>query len=252
MSSHRANRFRPGVESLEGRLLPSFGFMDVLNALAPLPPSWFGINSHSQQAAAPRHRKAKAAPRPHRRHKPAPLVLAATLPPASLANAMASAAPAPATTTVPGPAVVQFALSQVGTQVGDGQCATLAIQALQAAGAKTTLDYGVSGPDADYVWGTLVTSYADVQPGDVIQYRNVRIVETTRTPAGITTHTTTFAHHTSIVAQNLGGGRFLVLEQNVGPKGTVGQTSQVVQENRLNLAAATGGQVWIYHPQPLA
>ncbi|HET9954420.1 MAG TPA: hypothetical protein VFQ61_07945 [Polyangiaceae bacterium] len=51
-----------------------------------------------------------------------------------------------------------FASSRVGQQVGDGECWTLAEQALAAAGAKTSNEImGAANvtPDADYVWGKL-------------------------------------------------------------------------------------------------
>src|SRR5581483_10484488 len=72
--------------------------------------------------------------------------------------------------------VLAFAKGQLGKQVGNGQCAVLVIEALKAAGAKTTVDYGVNGPGKDYIWGTEVKKYPDVKPGDIVQFRDVKIV----------------------------------------------------------------------------
>src|SRR5262249_49796678 len=84
--------------------------------------------------------------------------------------------------------VLAYAESHLGPQVGDGQSATLAIQALQSAGAQS--DFGVWGPWANYVWGTLVLAETGhgrggvpavgspfaVEPGDVVQFSNARFV----------------------------------------------------------------------------
>lgn len=132
--------------------------------------------------------------------------------------------PAPSSALAPslGDRVVAFCLTHLGQRVGNGECAGLAFQALKAAGARPR-----TGPDypnrGDYVWGTPVLvvgiqdgsavrvgTYSDVQPGDVIQFRDVRIGRF---------HA---AHHTAVVesidsqsglinafAQNGGGRRFV-------------------------------------------
>jgi predicted phage tail protein len=141
-----------------------------------------------------------------------------------------------------GKKVVDFAAARLGQQVGGGECTHLVEAALQAAGARTTFDYGVTGLDADYVWGDLVTAYragdntavlASVRPGDIIQYRNVEIRE------GFSLWS--FPHHTAIVKESLGNGKFTILEQNVNGE-------RWVHESTTNLAAMTGGVVWIYRP----
>jgi hypothetical protein len=149
--------------------------------------------------------------------------------------------------------VEKFARDRIGRKVGDGQCTALAIEALKAAGAKTTFDYGVSGPDADYQWGQFVARFDDARPGDVIQFRGVKIssTRTTRTPDGgayTETRSLDIEHHTAVVAANLGGGKFKVLEQNVGAAGASDAVKQIVQLNELNLNDMTEGKVWIYRP----
>jgi Ca2+-binding RTX toxin-like protein len=141
-----------------------------------------------------------------------------------------------------GSQVVEFALANLDTQVGGGECTDLAMAALQAAGAKTTDDFGVTGPDADYVWGTLIVTYRPgdalsaldgVQAGDIIQYRDVTI-------------TSDFAwfsayHHTAVVQENHGNGLFTILEQNVNDE-------RWVHQNTMDLSGMTGGVLWIYRP----
>lgn len=148
--------------------------------------------------------------------------------------------------------VLQYARDRVGKKVLRGECAELAVEALRAAGAKTTHDFGVSGDDADYKWGTLVKSRDDAKPGDIIQYRNVTTKSTVTTKIGNRTSTRTssqsFPHHTAIVAENLGGGRLKVLEQNVGGANVSEEQKRRVQAGEVNLASQTGGSVWIYRP----
>ena len=59
--------------------------------------------------------------------------------------------------------VVAFARSHLGQPVGDGICVTLAVEALDAAGAKR-FPFDRSG---DYVWGEEVADFKDVLPGDI-------------------------------------------------------------------------------------
>ena len=67
--------------------------------------------------------------------------------------------------------IVGYARRQRGSRVGKGQCFDLVDTALRGASAKSAADYGKISPNADYTWGTSVT-LADLQPGDVIQFRN--------------------------------------------------------------------------------
>ena len=146
------------------------------------------------------------------------------------------------------PGVVKFARDHVGKKVGDGECTALAIEALESVGAKTTHDFGVSGLDKDYEWGTLVKKNADVRPGDIIQFRDV--VTVTKTVKGNTTRTMTrnYGHHTAVISRNLGKGKFKVYEQNSGGPNTSEVEKKKVREDDLDLAGKTEGTVWIYRP----
>jgi hypothetical protein len=146
--------------------------------------------------------------------------------------------------------VLQFAHAHLGSRVGDGQCTTLVVAALEHAGARTTYDYGVSGLTADYIWGRLVGQYraashaGTVQPGDILQFRNV--VTVARTAGAVVT--LSLPHHTAIVSQNLGGGRLVVLEQNVAMPGRSAAQVQTVQLDVLELSQLTQGTVRVYRP----
>ena len=148
--------------------------------------------------------------------------------------------------------VVKFARDHVGKKVGDGECTALAIEALESVGAKTTHDFGVTGLDKDYEWGTLVKKHADVQPGDIVQFRDVVTVTktVTKSPKGTSTRTTKrgYDHHTAVISRNLGKGKFKVYEQNSGGPDTTEVEKQKVRENDLDLAGKTSGTVWIYRP----
>ena len=103
--------------------------------------------------------------------------------------------------------VLAFAEANLGHKVGRGECTDLAEAAYAAAGAESESKLGPTGPDANYVWGTLVDtvttanrSLAGVLPGDVIQIRDVTLVHTTKNPDGSWyTTTKTAGHHTAIV-----------------------------------------------------
>lgn len=80
-----------------------------------------------------------------------------------------------------------YATGQLGTQIGNGECFTLADRALQQAGAKSASDYGAITANADYRWGNAV-SLRVLLPGDIIQFRDYAVtistVTVTRTETG--------------------------------------------------------------------
>jgi hypothetical protein len=126
---------------------------------------------------------------------------------------------------------------------GNEQCTDLVLAALNSAGAKTNADLGPTGPNADYVWGTLalrrtpdgsnVGQWSDVKPGDILQFRDVNGVDLNGNGFGA-------PHHSAIVKANLGNGRITVLEQN-------SNGHHYVEEHSYDLGNATG-TIWAYHP----
>jgi hypothetical protein len=129
---------------------------------------------------------------------------------------------------------------------------------LRHAGARSADDYGTIVPDADYVWGALV-SLADVRPGDVVQFREYRYdreVETRNADGSIVTNTDfqERPHHTAIVERVDGNGAMTVLEQN-SPNGSPVVRRQLFFSNSARTAGTrtttitVQGTVWFYRPQ---
>ena len=138
--------------------------------------------------------------------------------------------------------VLAYARAHVGQTVGNGECAGLAYQALLAAGAMPKGPHGNPGP-RDYVWGGLVAvieatangprvtgSLADVKPGDIAQFSNVRAARA---------H---FGHHTAIVT-DLADMRMEMLQQHVGG-------GHVVVDGAIRLDKLSSGWIRFYQPVP--
>lgn len=108
-------------------------------------------------------------------------------------------------------------LTKVGKKaVGDGECFALVDRELKKIGAKSAEDFGTVTVTADYVWGIEV-SLSDVQPGDVLQFRDHVVTVRTETPQGWKERTYTRGHHTSVVVAVNGDGSVVVVEQKVKP-----------------------------------
>lgn len=144
--------------------------------------------------------------------------------------------------------VMEFCKRNLGEKVGNGQCATLAVEALKAAGAAGMgRDFPKRG---DYVWGEQVAlleygrrgiagmeSLAKVRPGDIIQFRNVRLEG--HGPGG--RYGMTADHHTAVVATvDPVGGVLTIYHQNWGRK--------IVKQDRMQMKDLQSGWVRIYRP----
>jgi hypothetical protein len=156
-----------------------------------------------------------------------------------------------------GRTIVGFASRRSGSRVGDGECFALADQALRSAGAKSASDYGTITPDGDYTWGVSVT-LSDLQPGDVIQFRDYsyeRTVVTQRSDA-TTTETTTEGrpHHTAIVQSVDRDGAVRVLEQNSPVRSRVHSTRLYFSSGTSTSGSRTTtitvrGTFWFYRSE---
>lgn len=150
-----------------------------------------------------------------------------------------------------GDKVLSFAQSHLDQQVGDGECATLAAQALKSANARRR---GADSPNpGDYVWGrqvlladtstnppTIEGKLADLQPGDIIQFRDAKF-EGRRNRYH---YTMTIAHHTAIIESvDPQAVTIKVLHQNYNGKRTVQQTT-------LYLNDLKQGWLRVYRPIP--
>jgi hypothetical protein len=141
--------------------------------------------------------------------------------------------------------------------LGDGECFTLVDRALRASGLRSAEDFGAVRPDADYVWGTLVT-LADVRAGDVVQFRDYRFDRRVETEsADGTTIDEEFQerpHHTAIV-ERVNESEITILEQNV-PRGsgvsraTLFFASGASRSGRRTTTITVRGQFRFYRPQP--
>ncbi|WP_342359336.1 CHAP domain-containing protein [Terrarubrum flagellatum] len=175
--------------------------------------------------------------------------------------------------------IVNWALARMNQIVGNGQCWTLAEQALAQNGGRTSTQImGHINGNQNYVWGDPVADLVNgLRPGDILQFRNYRwndnsIVRTIH-PDGswqqAGTSVQTRSHHTAIVEAVISPGVVDVLEQNAPPGSRVHRT-------RLRLVSFSGpmsettlpsgdriqttpvhvidsnSQVWAYHPQPAA
>jgi hypothetical protein len=145
-----------------------------------------------------------------------------------------------------GEKVVQFCKDNVGKLVGDGECGTLAVKAMEAAGAKPFHMYKESPADGDFVWGepVFVLEIKDgkrkrdpadgkARPGDVVQYRDAVF----RSSSSIFLA----QHHTAVVAEVKPDGVLIVYEQNIAGKKEVARAT--LRTNQL-----AGGWIRVYRP----
>ena len=148
--------------------------------------------------------------------------------------------------------VVEYCTKQKGKMVGDGECGSLAEEALKAAGAKPRSPKDDPN-EGDFVWGKLVLTVeikgnkpdltgklADVLPGDVVQFRDTKWV----TRSGNVISMTTADHHTAVV-KSVDKGRAVIrtLHQNHNGK-------KVVQDGTLPLSDMKAGWIRVYRPLP--
>lgn len=148
--------------------------------------------------------------------------------------------------------VVEFAQKKLGEQVGNGECWTLAHEAVRSAGAKSSPAYRDSPGKGDYVWGTPeyaveakdgtateTGSAAKVRPGQIVQFRDAKFAG--RRPGG-GTYTMTFPHHTAVVQTVSPDGKTVgILHQNHNGKKTVAELT-------LPLADLQSGWLRVYQP----
>ena len=186
-----------------------------------------------------------------------------------------------------GQTVVTWARGKLDQQVPpNGECYDLADAALGEAKAKSARNYGKINRHANYVWGKLIAP-KDALPGDILQLRNYKVVEYTKTlivtkrPGyGTDTETATSSasskrpHHTAIVESSDGVGQFTILEQNYQPPGATEPLKYVMRnvlawksyslppEKKLTIGRGGAsiettstvsykvtGIMWVYRPQ---
>ncbi|HEY3883858.1 MAG TPA: CHAP domain-containing protein [Vicinamibacterales bacterium] len=155
--------------------------------------------------------------------------------------------------------VVGYAQHHNGQRIGDGQCFAFADRALSSAGARSASDFGSVSDDVDYVWGTPV-SLADLQAGDILQFRDYRYDRTITTDHadGSSQFVTDFQerpHHTAIVESVQANGEVVVLEQNAPAGSAVHRahlffTAGTTTSGQTTTTISVQGSFWFYRPQP--
>ncbi|HYT91399.1 MAG TPA: hypothetical protein VEL76_21985 [Gemmataceae bacterium] len=130
--------------------------------------------------------------------------------------------------------VVQFAADHLGKKVGDGECATLIVEALRTAGAAAP----VGDSEGRFTFGKPIERKA-LTAGDLIHFEKARF-EHKSADGGFSW--AEFPLHTAIV-QRVQGTRVTLLHQNYGGKRTV-------QRLTLDLADLKRGTVAYSRPQP--
>ena len=146
-----------------------------------------------------------------------------------------------------GESIVSFARSKVGQKIGDGECTSLAVQALRHCHAQR--------PDpVRGVWGDEIKALRDLQPGDILQFENATFVKQhVRDDGAILTLTSSYPHHTAIVARVRKRGPkpvLVILHQNASVPGDDAEAQKLVTEWTLEMATKRGGTVTAYRPVP--
>jgi hypothetical protein len=124
--------------------------------------------------------------------------------------------------------VLRFAEARLGQQVGNGECWTLAREALVAAGARVPGVGGVGVLD----FGTRLRPEDTILPGDIMQFSDARFVGRNRIQ--------TAPKHTAVVAR-VNGTRIQVLHQNFGGV-------RKVQQGAFDLSELREGKVAFSRP----
>ena len=140
--------------------------------------------------------------------------------------------------------ILAFSQDNLGKKVGDGECGTLAVKAVQFAKAKRLPPYG-GDATVDFVWGDLVATFnakncpsEKIKIGDVLQFRDAKFTSDERS--------TLAPHHTAIVAK-VKDGVVSVLHQNVGD----GKKRYTVQPGEYDMRNLKEGWVKAYRTLPL-
>jgi hypothetical protein len=128
--------------------------------------------------------------------------------------------------------VLDFAISRKGERVGRGECWDLVQEPLDIHSADwpRSLEYGLElNPARD-----------EIKPGDIIQFRSVRIV--TEIPGvGTRTEIIGMPDHTAVVYEVLGENRYKLLHQNINGK-------RYVIETENDFSGRVSGSIRYFRP----
>ena len=124
--------------------------------------------------------------------------------------------------------VLAYAETQLGNRVGNGECWTLAAQALISAGAM---------PARGYTFGRKLAQGEAVCPGDIIQFESAHFEG--HDGARHWWRQLGSPHHTAVVRKVIRATRYEILEQNPNP----------VASDTIDFATLKSGSYEIYRPQ---
>lgn len=128
--------------------------------------------------------------------------------------------------------ILSYVNSVMGATVGRGECWDLAQEALDTAGA----DWG-----RPFTFGSLLDPDQDrIMPGDIIQFKTVKIVEV-YPDGGMRWEVFGAPDHTAVIMAVSGKKKYTLAHQNIGGKRSVMTSS-------IDLNMATSGKYWIYRP----
>ena len=125
--------------------------------------------------------------------------------------------------------VLAFARQNLGKKVGNGECWTLAADAISAGGGQRP---------RDYVHGRELRPGETVLPGDIMQFESVRLENSKGW------RTLGSPHHTAVI-QSVSGKTYGILHQNTGG----GEAGKKVESVSINLADLKSGTIKIYRPR---
>jgi hypothetical protein len=132
--------------------------------------------------------------------------------------------------------VLEFARENKGKKVGDGECWTLAAEALKAAqarGPRKLAAPGEDGKDHYTDFGRKLEGKEKILPGDLVQFEKAKVVNGT--------NLWFFPQHTAIVF-GAKGRKLTLIHQNYNGK-------RLVFTMPLDLAGLREGTVEIYRPE---
>lgn len=132
-------------------------------------------------------------------------------------------------------AALCLAASSRAAAVGNGECWTLADEALKSAGAR---------PADGYNFGRELKPGERPVPGDVMQFTSVKLAG--RRGGGTYSMTLGTPNHTAVIREVKGPRSYEVLHQNFGEAG------KTVSKVTLDLADLTEGDVNIFRPIPFS
>jgi len=158
-----------------------------------------------------------------------------------------------------GQKVLDFAISNRGNQVEDGECWTLAERSLEHAGATTSSDLQNVARTVNYVWGDRIEA-REAEPGDIIQfYDGFHYIRKVIQPNGdwqTDPPMIVRTHHTAIVEKVIDRGRrMLIIEQNSPPGSVVGSRecyflTYSFPESGASVEITIKKKAYFYRPRP--